>query len=188
MSRDLSRFTADNAHWREQRKRVPWEQRLALIAETFPSAVTADWATILQDPDVLARILKDILKVDQIEPGRAGPRPNLDIDRGMRTWREITAGDYSERPFPEAFRILAHGASVRAIARKTSISKSRVERLLQAQDHPTIDDLRLIARSYNKRPAYFVEYRAEVIIAAIAARLADEHELTVTLYKKLVVP
>jgi hypothetical protein len=31
-----------------------------------------------------------------------------------------------------------------------------------------------------------VEYRAEYIIAAIATRLQDEHELTVALYRKLI--
>jgi hypothetical protein len=186
VSRDLSRFTADNARWRAERKRVAWDERMQLISEEFPATVQADWHDILQDPDILARVLKDILKVDQIEPGRAGPRPNLDLERGMRTWREMTVGDYSERPFPEAFKILVHGASVRTIARKTSISKSRVERLLQDRDHPTIDDLRLIAGAYNKKAAYFVEYRAEFIMAAIAMRLTGEHELTVALYKKLV--
>lgn len=188
MSRDLSRFIEDNAGWRQQKKRVPWDERIKMIEEEFPTVRDAEWNVILRDPDVLARVLKDILKVDQIEPGRAGPRPNLDVERGMRTWREMTVGDFSERPFPEAFRILTRGNSVRAIARKTNISKSRVVRLMQGHDHPTVDDLRSIAEAYQKKPPYFVEYRAEYIMAAIATRLADEHEMTVALYKKLVRP
>lgn len=186
MGRDLSRFAEDNARWKAQKKRVAWEERLKLIEDEFPNIRNPEWNIILRDPDVLARILKDILKVDQIEPGRAGPRPNLDVERGMRTWREMTVGDYAERPFQEAFAILARNNSIRTIARKTNISKSRVERLLHGHDHPTADDLRLIATAYQKKPAYFVEYRAEFIMAAIAARLTDEHEMTVALYKKLV--
>lgn len=186
MARDLTRFSEDNARWKAQKKRVPWDERLKLIEEEFPNIRSPEWNMILRDPDVLARILKDILKVDQIEPGRAGPRPNLDVERGMRTWREMTVGDFAERPFPEAFRILSRNNSIRTIARKTSISKSRVERLLHGQDHPTADDLRTIAAAYQKKPAYFVEYRAEFIMAAIAARLTDEHEMTVALYKKLI--
>lgn len=188
MSRDLGRFVEDNARWKEQKKRVPWEERLKMIDEEFPAVQTTEWNVILRDPDVLARVLKDILKVDQIEPGRAGPRPNLDVERGMRTWKEMTVGDYAERPFPEAFRILTRDNSVRTIARKTNISKSRVVRLLQGTDSPTVDDLRSIAAAYQKKAAYFVEYRAEFIIAAIATRLTDEHEMTVALYKKLVQP
>jgi DNA-binding phage protein len=186
VTRDLARFVADNAKWKERKKRVPWDERLKLIYEEFPGIADPDWNAILKDPDVLARMLKDILKVDQIEPGRAGPRPNLDIERGLRTWHEMTVGDYAEHPFVEAFRLLTRNHSVRSVAHKTSISKSRVERLLQGQDHPTVEDLRLIAQAYNKKPAFFVEYRAEFIMAAIATRLAQEHEMTVVLYRKLV--
>lgn len=186
MTRDLSRFTEDNERWRNQHKRVPWAQRLELIQETFPSTRTANWDDILKDPDILARVFKDILKVDQMEPGRAGPRPNLDVERGMQVWNEFATGDFAERPFPEAFRLLTRNASIRSVAHKINISKSRVERLLNGRDHPTIEDLRLIAAAYNKKPAYFIEYRAEYIIAVIAAQLADRHEMTVALYKKLV--
>jgi hypothetical protein len=185
MARNLVRFSEDNAKWKALRKRVPWEQRIQLIREEFPSTRDPDWNAILKDPDVFARILKDILKVDQIEEGRAGPRPNLDVERGMRTWKEFR-GDYSELPFVDSFRVLARGNSQRTIARKTGISKTRIVRLQQGDDRPGINDLCVIAEAYNKKPAYFVEYRAEYIVAAIAARLNDEHELTVALYRKLV--
>ncbi len=185
MARDLIRFAEDNVNWKALRKRVPWERRLKMIQEEFPSTSDADWQQILKDPDVLARLLRDILKVDQAEFGQAGPRPNLDIERGMQSFAEI-AGDYSERPFVEAFTILTRGNSQRTIARKTGISKTRIVRFFQGVDLPHMEDLRVIAVAYKKRPAYFVEYRAEYIMAAIATRLADEHELTAALYRKLV--
>jgi transcriptional regulator with XRE-family HTH domain len=103
----------------------------------------------------------------------------------MRTWNEFR-GDYSELPFTDAFRILVRGNSQRIIARKTGISKTRIVRLQQGDDRPSATDLRVIAEAYDKKPAYFVEYRAEYIIAAIATRLQGEHELTVALYRKLV--
>lgn len=185
MARDLVRFAEDNAKWKALRKRVPWEKRLAMIQEEFPGTRDPDWNIILKDPDVFARMLKDILKVDQLEFGRAGPRPNLDVERGMRTWAELQ-GDYSERPFTEAFAILVRGNSQRTIARKTGISKTRIVRLQQGDDRPSVEDLRAIAEAYKKKPAYFVEYRSEYILAAVAARLQDEHELTAAIYRKLV--
>jgi hypothetical protein len=185
MPRDVRLFAEDNINWKALGKRVPWEQRLKLIHQQFPATRDPDWAAILRDPDVFARLLKDVLKVDQIEIGRAGPRPNLDVERGMRALQEI-AGDYSERPFIEAFAILTRGNSQRVIARKTGISKTRIVRLQQGDDRPHMDDLRAIAEAYKKRPAYFIEYRSEYIIAAIATRLQDEHELTAALYRKLV--
>jgi hypothetical protein len=185
MARNFARFAEDNINWKALGKRVPWDKRLQMIQEEFPSTRDTDWNLILKDPDIFARILKDVLKVDQIEVGRAGPRPNLDIEKGMRTWNEIR-GDFSERPFTEAFRIITRNNSQRTIARKTGISKTRIVRLFAGDDRPNMDDLRAIAEAYKKKPAYFVEYRAEYIIAVIATRLANEHELTAALYRKLV--
>jgi Helix-turn-helix len=185
MAHDLTRFAEDNVNWKALRKRVPWEQRIKMIHEEFPATRDPAWNQILQNPDIFARILRDVLKVDQIEAGRAGPRPNLDVERGMRTWNEFR-GDYSELPFVDAFRVLVKDNSQRTIARKTGISKTRILRLQQGDDRPNMDDLRVIAEAYNKKPAYFVEYRAEYIIAAVATRLQDEHELTAVLYRKLV--
>lgn len=186
MPRNLSPFVIDNQRWRNQRRRIPWEERVGLIDEQFPGIRDADWNIILKDPDILGRLLKDILKVDQIEPGRAGPRPNLNYERGMQTWREITGQDYCELPFVDALRLLTKGQAVRVVARKAHIAKTRMDRLMRGVDRPTADDLRAIAAAYGKRPAYFAEYRAEYVTAAIVARLAEEPELTITIYTKLV--
>lgn len=186
LRRDLTVFDDDNAYWRSQKKRVPWDERLKLIESEFPGALQADFNIVLRDNDVFARVLKDILKVDQIEPGRAGPRPNLDFDRGMQTWKEMTGQDFSEQPFHLAFQTLTRGESFTVIARKTVISRSRVYKLWQGEIGPTVEDLRSIAKAYGKKPAFFAEYRAEYILAAIAARLTRETEMTIALYLKLV--
>lgn len=186
LRRDLSAFDDDNSHWRTLKKRVPWDDRLKLIEHEFPGALKADFNVILRDNDVFARVLKDILKVDQIEPGRAGPRPNLDYDRGMQTWREMTGQDFSERPFTEAFKLLTRNDSFAVVARKAHISKPRVHRLWHGLIPPTVEDLRYIAAAYGKKPAFFAEYRSEFIIAAVAARLSSETEMTIALYRKLV--
>lgn len=184
--RDLSTFLTDNQRWRNQRRRIPWDERVKLIEEHFPGVRDADWNIILKDPEVLGRLLKDILKLDQVEPGRAGPRPNLDYERGMQTWREITGQDYSELPFVDAVRILTRGQPVRTVARKANVTKTRMDRLLRGIDRPSIDDLRAIAGAYGKKAAYFAEYRAEYILAAITARLELEPEMTTAIYTKLV--
>jgi hypothetical protein len=183
---DLSAFDEDNAYWKSRRKRVPWNDRVELIKQHFPSVAANDASQLLKHEDVLGRVLRDILKVEQIEPGKSGPRPPLDYRKGMHGWRQLTGQDYSERPFPEAFRVLSRGQSIRGIARRINYSKSRVERLLRGAEAPTIEDLRVIAELYNKRPAYFIEYRLEMILCAVGARLAENHEMTVALYRRLV--
>lgn len=186
MKRDLSIFIADNERWRSAKHRVPWKHRVELIKEEFPHVADRDWHGILKDEDVLGRILKDILKVDQMEPGRAGPRPNLDYERGLQTWKEMTGQDYSESPFCESFHWLIRGQSRTTVARKTNLSRTKVHRLLVGTEQPTIDELRVIAEAYGKKPAFFVEYRAEYIMAAVAMELHKRTEMAAHLYTKLV--
>lgn len=184
--RDLTVFDVDNSYWRSLKKRVPWEDRLKLIDDEFPGVLDVDLNMFLRDPNLFARVMKDILKVDQIEPGRAGPRPNLDYDRGLQTWKEMTGQDHTHEPFPVALKGLAAGDSFTTIARKTFISRSRVYKLWQGLIHPKAADLRVIAEAYGKKPAFFAEYRNEFILASIAARLATDPEMAIVLYLKLV--
>lgn len=186
MARNLSPFIDDNQKWRNQRKRIPWEERIKLIEEQFPGVRNADWNIILKDVDTLGRVIRDVLKVDQIEPGRAGPRPNLNVERGMQTWREITGQDFCELPFVDALRLLTRGQAVRTVARKVNVTKTRMDRLMRGIDHPSADDLRAIAAAYRKKPSFFAEYRTEYVTAAIVAGLAQEPEMTTAIYSKLV--
>jgi transcriptional regulator with XRE-family HTH domain len=184
--RNLSPFVLDNQHWRNQHRRIPWDERVKLIEQQFPGIRDADWNVVLKDPDILGRLLKDILKVDQIEPGRAGPRPNLDYERGMQAWLEMTGQDYCELPFVRALRILTKGQAVRVVARKANVTKTRMDRLMRGVDRPSADDLRSIAEAYGKKPAFFAEYRAEYVTAAIVGRLSVEPEMTTAIYVNLV--
>jgi hypothetical protein len=157
-----------------------------MIQRASPRARDPDWNVVLRDNDVLGRLLKDILKVDQIEPGRAGPRPNLDYERGMQTWKEITGQDFSELPFPQAFQALTKNQSFTTISRRISQGRTRTYELWNGLTSPTIDDMRIIAKAYGKKPAYFAEYRAEFILAHITARLIAETEMTIAIYTRLV--
>jgi transcriptional regulator with XRE-family HTH domain len=189
----LEVFQRDNAKWARRGKAVPWATRVELIKEIFPSVSTIVWEEELQtelDGDqpipvgVFLEILRTIFVVDQTQ-GRKGARGAIDYRAFLQTWRKAAGRDYSESPFRQTFRILARDDSVRAIARKTFISKSRVDRLLAGTERPSVDDLRSIARAYGKDPSYFHEFRAEYIVAALADRLDDDPEQTIVLYRQL---
>lgn len=182
---DLARFVDENEKYKSKKKRVPWNERMERIKEEFPSVVDVDWHDILKNEDVLIRIMRDFLQVDQIEPGRKGQRPQLDEERGRQTITEMLGRGFSEHGFVEAFRHLAAGDSLTVIARKTSISRSRVHRLQQGAEDPTTDDLCAIAEAYGRKPAYFREYRCEYIMAAVMYRLSADPDLVTPLYSKI---
>lgn len=195
--RDQEKFITANELWRSKKRRMPWAERVEMIRASFPSIDMdlEDWKRdgVLVDEhdpreasEVMVKLVIDILKDDQVDPERKhGARPALDVDRGMQTWNEMTGREYSELPFQQAFTIVVGDNSLTMVARKTNISRSRVHRLLQGAEQPTVEDMRMIAAGYGRKPSYFLEFRSEYIMAALMSRLSAEPELVTTIYAKL---
>lgn len=172
-------------------KRVDWQERRGLIRTEFPEAVEPDWGDVLNDDAAFERMMRDILKFAQAEQGRDGPRPNLDWDKGMQTWREITGQDFTGLPFQQAFREIARDRSGREhslshISNKTGISRSRVHRLITGREAPDMQVMALIAGGYGKKPQFFAEYRAEIIAQRVISILARNPEYSAVVYRKVV--
>lgn len=182
---DLSVFLDDNDRWKRAGKRAPWNERLRLIEEHFPHVRDVDFNVVLRDERTFSRLLTDILKVDQIEAGRAGPRPPVEHERGMALWNEWTGADFSRDPFPVTFRRLAGKQSYTQIARRTGLSRPKVFRLMKGTEDPTVSDLRAIADAYGKRPGHFAEYRVAYILALFAAKVELDPDRSVRLYLRL---
>lgn len=178
---DLSMFAEAN------KKKMSWDQRAALIKERFPSTAKIDWNKAFDDDlDLFARIIRDILKLDQAQPGRPGPRPSLDYTQATHRLRQFMGQDYSMLPFPEALKVLTGGLSIRKIAEKTGLERNVVHQLLRGQREPDVYDMTAIAHAYDKHPSYFEEYRVLVIISAILGKIEKVPEATINLYRKLI--
>jgi hypothetical protein len=181
-------FTEINEVARRQGKRIPWAERVRLVHEHFPSTTSLDWRKALSNPETLPQILRDILRLEQADPGRSGPRPAPDYDEGLKTLRRITGEDYSTLPFHEAFQVLARGYSTRHLARKARISDMAVRRYLQGTREPGMEVMARIAEGFGKQPWYFAEYRLNFVMISIGHKLATSPEATIPLYRKLLAP
>lgn len=185
MEVDLSSFETQNVEYRNNRKRVNWDDRTAMVSEVFPSAVRPNWSNILGDITVFGRVMRDVLKADQVEPGRAGPRPPLDYDRGVQSLRRFAGDDYSALPFREAVAALIGDDSRTKVSRKTGIERTRCHRLLAGTVTPEVGELEAFARAYRKRPEFFAEYRIHIIIERLHEKLMAEPESSVMMYKRM---
>lgn len=176
---DLSAFQELN------QEKVPWSKRAKVIKEVFPSTGKLNWkAAFDRDIDLLGRVLRDILKVDQTEQGRPGPRPSLDYEVGTRRLRQILGEDYSMLPFYESLKLLAGDRSIRHLATKCGVSHSHVQRLLAGDRDPDIQTLEKIAKAFGKHPSFFLEYRLLYIARTILDKLSDAPEATINIYRK----
>lgn len=179
----LAPFRDDN----KNAKKMSKSERQKLVREKFPSVDNLNWENAFHnDLDLFARIMRDIIKLDQREPGKSGPRPNnMDYDRGIASFKQLMGQDYAMVPFPEAFAFIGRDFSLTQIARKSSLSRSRTHRLMQGKDQPSQEDMKLIAAGFGKHPSYFVEYRRAFIVEQLMNKLLDAPEVTVSYYRKI---
>lgn len=165
-------------------KRVPMSIRIERTKEVFPTVVTLEWyQAFSEDIELFGRIIRDIIKAEQTQKGRSGPRPPIDRVEGMKRLRQYMGVDYSELPFIEAFRILTRGKSGRLVATEVGLDRNMVRRLMAGERQPDMWTLEQIAKTYGKKPSYFMEYRLAYIFGALETRMSPE--LTVDLYRKL---
>lgn len=166
-----------------------WEERRDAIRRQFPEVEDVDWhRTFGEDEDVFARVMRDLLKVEQAVPGRPGPRPSLDFEQGMATLRRLGRQDFSTLPFAAAFRTLAGNLSLTQLARKVAYSRSTCYRLLNGMIDPDIDMVKAVARGFKKHPSYFLEYRAAFVVAHLQEKLMQAPESTIGLYEQITKP
>jgi hypothetical protein len=128
----------------------------------------------LSEAEVLGKVIGDIVREGI---GREGGdrRRNLD-ETAEPLLRQLTGDDYATVPFPMAFKGLARTREGRplsrtALARKTTLSKTQVHRLLTGAITPSTTDMELVAATFGKHPAFFIEYRNWLIISYISQHL-----------------
>lgn len=167
------------------RKKAPWQDRVKLVHEVFPSYKRLDWYRAFDDISLFGRVLRDILKTDQAEPGRSGPRPNLDRDPALEKLREYMGSDYADVPFAQALKLISRGASLHGVARKTGVAYTTLQRHVTGERPVDMVTLERIALAYKKDPGFFVEYRVAYVLAALGDRMVISPETTVGLYRRI---
>lgn len=158
--------------------KMPWEKRQAMIEALFPSIQNLDLLQVFrQDPAVMGKIVNDIIKHDQAEPGRPGKRPSLNVKAAEDSLRRYQGEDYNILPFQEAFRKLKGTRSIRHMAHTCDLTSTMVQRLLDGRAEPSIEIMEKVAKGTKKRPSYFQEYRMAFILASLVTCLTFTQSL-----------
>jgi hypothetical protein len=162
----------------ELRRRYPVLDILAGPPGTGQEA----WETVFEArPDIMVRILQDVIKQAYAKPGRIGQRPmpheeEVDLD-------ELTGGAANELPLVEVLPKLLAPAGERAFCIKlTSMSRSTFKRILAGTYKPNMAELREIARAAGKSPTFFVEYRKLAAVTALVNLIEDRPGIATRLY------
>jgi len=167
-------------------RKMPWAERYKEIKKVFSSVETLDWSKVFRsDPAIMGRIINDVLKIDQAQPGRPGKRPALDVDRAEERLRQLRGEDYTVLPFVEAVQVARGNKSIRSLAFYSELPKSTVHRLLEGTATPTLEQIEAISKGLRKNPSYFLEYRVAFVVSALTEMMASAPESTIVHYEKL---
>lgn len=156
-----------------------WPARLQRAHAAYPSAaqpIGGDaTARIVNGEEVLARILRDVLAVDNVTV-RRGQRPDPDVDDGRQLLLELRGLDYTVDPFHIALRALAAGRSLENLRRRTGLSRATLSRLMNTSKPkpPRVDEMEAVAAGFGKRPVYFAEYRSAVLAAIVQQHFTQD--------------
>lgn len=152
-----------------------------LTAPTSRASRSAWIAVFRARPDVMHSILADFIKQSAAAPGRIGQRPmpqEADVD-----FQALVYGEQTDEPLtailPKLMRV-----SERAFCARIHMSRSQFQRLLRGEYDPDVNELRLIAAACRKPPAFFVEYRKIMAVAAFINLLEERPGLATTLYRQ----
>lgn len=161
-----------------------WADRLRRAHAAYPASatrITRDSTTlIVHGEEVLSRVLRDILAVDNVAV-RRGERPIPDVDDGRRLLRDLRGQDYTNEPFHVAFKTLAGPRSLENLSRRTGMSRANLSRLLNNRKPPRVDEIESIAAAFSKRPTYFAEYRTSMFAALVWEHLASDPDRSAVL-------
>jgi len=149
---------------------------------TGPKSSAGTWiAAFKVNPDATYALVADMIKQVHAKSGRVGQRPmpkedEVDLDA-------LIHGDTTDLPLTEALRKLIT-VSEREFARRAYLSKTQARRLREGSYHPDINELRQIAAALGKPPAYFVEYRKAMAVAAFVGLLDERPGIATRLYRQ----
>lgn len=159
---------------------------LAKIREQFPSIDHLDWVEAFRrDGELYGNIWHDILKQDQAQDGRPGPRPALSRGLAETRFAQLNDEDFSMEEFPAALKSLGGNASVRQLASKTGLDRNLIYRLQTGEKSPDNYEMEVIATSFGRRPSFFLEYRIGYVLAMIHEHMLKYPESSVGPYRKV---
>jgi hypothetical protein len=171
--------------------RKDWTAILARVERSHPLTRAPQWEQLLDNTDVMAAIVRDLIVIDR-QPPRRGARPLPSYDEGRQRLQALFGDDFSTAPFADAFATLTRGQSRTQIARTTGLARTRVHRLLVGVRsdrtrlvEPTLDEMETIAAAYGRRPEYFREYRTGLITALVAEHLDRNPERSTVVVRQL---
>lgn len=157
-----------------------WPSLRALAGPTERAAEWAWQAVFTQHPEVMHRVLRELIKQVYAKPGRTGQRP-MPKEEEVDFWG-LLHGEQTDLPIQEALPKVTN-MSERQITSKIPMSRSQYQRMMKGEYEPNSFELREIAKAVGKPPTFFVEYRKIMATSAFINLINDRPGIAGSLYR-----
>lgn len=157
-----------------------WPSLRTLAGPTQQASEAAWMAVFSERPEVMHRVLRELIKQVYAKPGRTGQRP-MPREEEVDFWG-LLHGEQTDLSLREVLPKVTR-LSERQITTRILMSRSQYQRMMKGEYEPTAFEIREIARLVGKPPTFFVEYRKMMAISAFINLLNDRPGIAGTLYR-----
>lgn len=148
-----------------------------------PDASSRAWVAVFNErPDAMHALLADFIKQVHAKPGRIGQRP---MPREEQVdFQSMMFGEENDLALPKLLPSLAAGATDQEMANRVHMSRSQYQRMRRGEYIPDVNELRILAAEFGKPPAFFVEYRTAMVVAALVNLMEERPGIATKLYRE----
>lgn len=156
---------------------------LKVLASPTPTKRCEDaWVAVFTaHPDIMVRLLQDLIKQTYAVPGRIGQRPmpkEEEVDLNA-----LLYGEFSDEPLIAVLPGLMRGMSERAFCARIFMSRTQFQRMMKGEYEPDMNEIRMIAVAVRKSPAFFMEYRVQAAQKAFLTLITERPGIATKLYR-----
>lgn len=166
---------------REERE-AQWPALKGLATPKPTKQCEQAWVAVFTaHPEVMVRVLQDIIKQTYAVPGRIGQRPmpkEEEVDL-----HALLHGEFSDEPLIKVLPKLMRGMSERAFCSRIFMSRTQFQRMMKGDYEPDMNEIRMIAAVVRKSPAFFTEYRILAAQKAFVTLITDRPGIATKLYR-----
>jgi len=157
-----------------------WPSLKTLAGPTSGAAEAAWMAVFAQRPEVMHRILRELIKQVYAKPGRTGQRP-MPKEEEVDFWG-LLHGEQTDLPIYEVIPKVTN-LSERQITARLPMSRSQYQRMMKGEYEPNAYEVREIAKVVGKSPTFFMEYRKMMAISAFINLLEERPGIASMFYR-----
>ena len=154
---------------------------LATLAGANSQAARSAWMAVFSErPEVMHRVLRELIKQVYAKPGRTGQRP-MPREEEVDFWG-LLHGEQTDLSLRDVLPKVTK-LSDRQITSRILMSRSQYQRMMKGEYEPTAFEIREIAKVVGKPPTFFVEYRKMMAISAFINLVNDRPGIAGALYR-----